>query len=250
MPQKNDQASDRFATVANAPAHEDPLFERHHRWRRPIGSGWDRFRAWTNMIVVDHAFFRMFYLNLHRLSPNAWRAAQPLPYQIRALARRGLRTIVTLRGGKSFGSLPLEIEACLDTGLHFETFEMRSRALPTPEQIERAAALFDRLEYPVLFHCKSGADRAGIMSALFLALHEGVPVAEARKQLALKYGHIKSSKTGILDYFFDAYEADQPDGAMPLLEWVRSRYDPGAVAAAFGSGTVGDFLTDTVLRRE
>lgn len=202
------------------------------------------------MIFVDHAFFRMAYLNLHRLSPNAWRSAQPLPYQLRTLARRGLRTVVTLRGGKSFGSLPLEIEACQAEGLNFETFAMRSRALPTREQIEKAAALFGRLEYPVLFHCKSGADRAGIMSALFLALHEGVPVAEAREQLSLKFGHLRLGKTGILDSFFDAYQSDQPDGEMPLLEWVRTRYDADALTAAFKSGRVGDFLTDMVLRRE
>lgn len=202
------------------------------------------------MIFVDHAFFRMVYLNLHRLSPNAWRAAQPLPYQIRALGRRGLRSVVTLRGGKSFGSLPLEIEACQAGNLHFETFELRSRALPTRDQIERAAVLFRRLEYPVLFHCKSGADRAGMMSALFLVLHEGKAVAEARRQLSLKYGHFSSGKTGILDSFFDAYEADQPDGTMPLLDWVRTRYDPDALGAAYKAGRVTDFLTDIVLRRE
>ena len=202
------------------------------------------------MIFVDHAFFRMVYLNLHRLSPDAWRAAQPLPYQIRRLARRGLRTVVTLRGGKSFGSLPLEIEACLQEGVNFETFELRSRALPTREEIEGAVALFERLEYPVLFHCKSGADRAGMMSALFMALREGLPVAEARKQLSLRYGHVRASKTGILDSFFDAYEADQPDGRMPLLEWVRTRYDQSALTAAFQSGKIADFLTDIVLRRE
>ena len=144
----------------------------------------------------------------------------------------------------------LEVEACEIAGLHFETFELRSRALPTIEQVEGAKALFDRLEYPVLFHCKSGADRAGMMSALFLALHEGVPVAEARKQLSFRFGHIRHGKTGILDSFFDAYEADQPDGAMPLLEWVRTRYDPDGLEAAFKSGRLGTFLTETVLRRE
>jgi protein tyrosine/serine phosphatase len=41
----------------------------------------------------------------------------------------------------------------------FQQATPRRRRLQTP------------LEYPVLFHCKSGADRAGMMAALFLVLH-------------------------------------------------------------------------------
>lgn len=236
---------------AESPAPRDPYQERRDRWRRPLVSRYDRLRAWVNMIFVDHAFFRMVYLNRHRLGPDAWRAAQPLPYQITAMARRGLKSVITLRGGQSFGSYPLEVEACAKAGLHFETFEVRSRALPLREDFVAADTLFRRLEYPVLFHCKSGADRAGMMSALFLILRHGVSVREAMGQLSLRYGHIKKGKTGILDAFFDAYLADQPDEAMPLLEWTQSdSYDPGAITAAFKAGTIGSLLSDTVLRRE
>ena len=161
-----------------------------------------------------------------------------------------MRTIVTLRGGNSFGSYPLEVEACERAGLTFTSFVLRSRAVPTREEIEEAANFFETLEYPVLFHCKSGADRAGMMSALYLALHEGVPVAAARKQLSLRFGHIRHGKTGILDAFFDAYEADQPDGKMPLLQWAQERYDANALTTAFRSGKIGDFLTETILGRE
>ena len=205
--------------VAQAePAVRDRRRARLDRWRGPLVTRWDHLRAWTNMVLVDHAFLRMAYLNLHRVSDRAWRSAQPTPYQIRALARRGVRTIVSLRGGQSFGSLPLQIEACTAAGLCFETFVLRSRAIPSVEELRALQAFFARIEYPVLFHCKSGADRAGMMSALFLALHEGRPVAEARRQLGLRYGHIRHGKTGVLDAFFDAYQADQPDGAMPLAE--------------------------------
>ena len=202
------------------------------------------------MILVDHGFFRMAYLNLHQVSPQAWRSAQPTPYQLRALAGRGLRSVVSLRGGQSFGSLPLEIEACRAAGLHFETFVMRSRALPTVDEVRALTALFQRLEYPVLFHCKAGADRAGMMAALYLVLHEGCTVAEARRQLHLRFGHVRQGKTGVLGAFFDAYERDQPDGAMPLAEWVETRYDQKAITKAFRPLRIGVFVTDRLLRRE
>lgn len=220
-------------------------------WNRPLKGGYDRLRAWVNMIFIDHAFFRMAYLNLHQLAADAWRSAQPLPYQITRLARtKGLKTVVSMRGGQGFGSLALELEACKQTGVHFEIFGMRSRALPTPEEIHAADQLFRKITYPVLFHCKSGADRAGIMSTLFLILREGVPVRKAKNQLSLKYGHIKQGKTGVLDAMFDAYLADQPEEDMPFLEWSQTRYDPGAIMNAFQSGQIGAFLSDTVLRRE
>lgn len=220
------------------------------RWRKPLASRRERIGAWLNMIFADHGFLRMAYLNLHRITDRAWRAAQPTPYQVRAFARRGGRTVVNLRGGQSYGSLPLEVAACAEAGMAFENFVLRSRSLPTVEDIRAVKALFERIEYPVLFHCKSGADRAGMMSALYLALHEGRPVAEARRQLSFRYGHISKGPTGVLDAFFDAYEADQPDGVMPLMEWVETRYDRDAITAAFRAGAMGSFLTETVLRRE
>jgi len=236
--------------TSGAAAPYDRRQARLDRWRRPIDGVYDRLRAWVNMIFVDHAFFRMVYLNRHRLSKDAWRSAQPLPYQIRAMARRGLRSVVTLRGGQSFGSYPLELEACADAGLHFEIFGLRSRALPPAEEFLAADALFRRLEYPVLFHCKSGADRVGMMSALFLILHHGVPVRAAARQLSLRYGHIKRGKTGVLDALFEAYLADQPDEALPFLDWTQTRYDPDAITAAFHAGTVGSFLSERLLGRE
>lgn len=220
------------------------------RWRRPLVTKRDRLAAWADMVFVDHGFFRMIYLNLHQITAGAWRSAQPTPYQIRRLARRGLRSVVSLRGGQSFGSLPLEIEACKEMGLNFETFVLRSRDLPTVEEIQGARELFQRLEYPVLFHCKSGADRVGMMSALFLALHEGVPVVEARRQLSLRFGHFCIAKTGVLDALFDAYERDSPAGDMPFMEWVETRYDRDAITAEFKPWRLGNFLTDTLLHRE
>ena len=67
---------------------------------------------------------------------------------------------------QSYGSLPLEAEACAAQGMHFENFVLRSRAIPSVQDIQAAKELFERIEYPVLFHCKSGADRAGMMSTV------------------------------------------------------------------------------------
>ena len=219
------------------------------RWNKPLATPWRRLRAWTNMIVVDHGFLRYLYLNLHPVGARAWRSAQPAPHHLHAFARRGGRSVVSLRGGQFFGSLPLEREACERAGLAFHNFVLRSRALPSRAELLAADELFRRLEYPVLFHCKSGADRAGFMAALYLVLAEGRPVAEARGQLSLRYGHVRQGKTGVLDAFFDAYERET-GGSVPLIDWIRTGYDRDAVMASHRATGWGVALTDLVLRRE
>ena len=64
-----------------------------------------------------------------------------------------------------------------------------------------ARDLFNSIEKPALMHCKSGADRAGLMAALYVLIHCKKPVAEAMKQLSLRYLHVRQAKTGMLDSF-------------------------------------------------
>ena len=171
------------------------------------------------MLLTDHGVFRLLYLNRHQVTPNFWRAAQPAPGDIRAAAEAGVRTIVNLRGGREYGSWPLEREACEAAGIKLEDFVVRSRGAPERETILDAKRFFDRLHYPVLVHCKSGADRAGFMAALYLLLHENRPLDEAMKQLGLRYGHFRFAKTGILDAFFERYRRDgaRQEHAVPRM---------------------------------
>ncbi len=88
-------------------------------------------------------------------------------------------------------------------------------------------------------HCKSGADRAGLMSVLYRHLHEGVPIEAAKKELSFKYGHIRQAHTGILDYFFERYIADNAARPMPFFDWVDTVYDPDELRSTFRSQGLG-----------
>ena len=203
-----------------------------------------------DMLFVDHGIFRLIYLNRHRLSDQAWRAAQPAPHQIRHIAKEGIRTIVNLRGPRVCGSYWLERDACRRYGINLVDFQIRSRAAPTRDEIRRANELLERIEYPMLMHCKSGADRAGLMSVLYRHTREGVPIDIARKELSLRYGHIRQADTGVLDYFFERYLQDNARRPMPFLEWVETVYDPEELKRSFQSQGWANRLVDTVLRRE
>jgi protein tyrosine/serine phosphatase len=205
---------------------------------------------YVDMLLIDHGILRLIYVNRHRVGDRAWRSAQPAPRHIRALKRKGLRTIINLRGERLCGSYWLEQAVCERKGITLVNFQIRSRAAPTPDEIKAARDLFQHIEYPMLMHCKSGADRVGLMSALYRYFQEGVPLAEARRGLALRYGHFRQADTGILDRFFEKYLEDNARQPMPFLEWVDTVYDPDELKRTFRSSSWARRLVDQVLKRE
>jgi protein tyrosine phosphatase (PTP) superfamily phosphohydrolase (DUF442 family) len=227
-------------------------------WRQSLvdhAPGWvqDAFgpiASYLDMLFVDHGVFRMIYVNRHRIGAEAWRSAQPAPHHIRRLAKQGLRTIVNLRGERLCGSYWLEKSACRRHGIELVNFQIRSRAAPSRFEIKAARELFERIEYPMLMHCKSGADRAGLMSVLFRFSKEGVPLAEAKNELSLRYGHFRQADTGILDHFFESYLEHDRLHPMPFFEWVDNVYDPEELKRSFHAKGWANRLVNDVLRRE
>jgi protein tyrosine/serine phosphatase len=208
------------------------------------------FARYLDMLLLDHLIFRLFFPNRHRLSDEAWRAAQPLPHQIRDIARRGVRTVVNLRGQPDTSSYAYERAACETAGLKLVDFRVRSRAAPTRAEILAARDLFTSLEYPILMHCKSGADRVGLMSALYLHTRQNVPIAEARRQLSIRFGHIRQADTGILDHVFDAYLADAAKTPIAFYDWIETVYDPEQITRELHSSRWANRIVDKVFRRE
>jgi protein tyrosine/serine phosphatase len=220
------------------------------RWDRPIEGYAGRLSAWANMLLVDHGVFRLFYLNKHQVSERLWRSAQPAPHQIARLKDEGVRTIINLRGGREHGSWQLQKEVCDRLGIRLAEFVVRSRGAPDREAVLQAKKFFDGLEYPAVMHCKSGADRAGFVAALYLIVHEGRSVDEAQRQLHVRYGHFRFSKTGILDAFFDLYRREGEAKGIPFMTWVENHYDPEALERDFRPSFWSNLLVDRIMRRE
>jgi protein tyrosine/serine phosphatase len=224
--------------------------ERIAYWSRPISGPLGRAHAWAHMLFVDHGLLRLAYLNRHRIADGVWRAAQPAPHHFARMNAQGVRTIVNLRNGRGHGSWQLQREVCERLGLTMAEFVVRSRAAPDRDTILRAKAFFDGLAYPVVFHCKSGADRTGFVAALYLVVREGRSADEALRQLSLRYGHLRFARTGILDAFFERYRDEGEARGVPFLEWVEHHYDPKALQRDFRPHRWADILVDRVLRRE
>ena len=210
-----------------------------------------RFATYLDYLWKDHAYLRLRFSNAHWVSDELLRTNQPWPFQLAKWKAAGIKTIVNLRGGFDASFHALEKDACEKLGLTLVDFTITSREVPSRARVHGAKALFENLEYPALMHCKSGADRAGIMSVFYLHFRKGVPIRQALEQLSLKYLHVKAGKTGVLDYTFERYLTEGEPKGQSFLEWVDSpAYDEAAIKADFRSNMWGRLLTDGLVKRE
>src|SRR5207248_638513 len=104
----------------------------------------------------------------------------------------------------------------------------------SPAETDQLRLLVDTLDTaprPVLVHCNSGGDRAGLASTLALLLRTEADLPEARGQLAWWLGHNPLSDAACHDRMFDRYaewlrNAGRAHTPELLRQWVREVYQP------------------------
>ncbi|MEM9180667.1 MAG: sulfur transferase domain-containing protein [Pseudomonadota bacterium] len=216
-----------------------------------ISSKPGRMRAERELILGDHGFLRESFQNLHQIGDEMWRSNQPNPRQVAEHARlRGIKTIINLRGPSTRGYYLLEKEACEMNGVDLIDFQVYSRDTPTVDTVLAAKHLFESIDYPALMHCKSGADRAGLMSVLYTIFQLGEPVSVAVRQLSKKYLHMREGKTGLLDAFFETYLAAEQASGIGFEDWLNTEYDRVQVKEDFLKSGQAKWRLDSLLRRE
>jgi protein tyrosine/serine phosphatase len=139
---------------------------------------------------------------------------------------------------------------CARYGIRLIDFPAKSREAPDAAFFRAAKALFETIDYPAVMHCKSGADRVGIMSALYLMLAEAWPAEQALRELSLRHGHIRQGQTGLLDAVLEAYIQRNRRAPIGFLDWAETEYEPVRLTAGFAARSWENMLVDGVLRRE
>ena len=105
--------------------------------------------------------------NLHKISDNLYRSAQPTAEGMQNLKELGIETIVNLR---SFHSDREEIG---NTGLAYEHIYMKAWHPEHKEIVRFLQIVSNPKRTPVLVHCQHGADRTGTMSTLYRIAIQG-----------------------------------------------------------------------------
>jgi hypothetical protein len=81
----------------------------------------------------------------------------------------------------------LAISAAL--GIRRYDYGISSRRTVTARQIGDIFKIIEPALKPLLVHCRAGADRAGLVAALYLFVEQGASAEDADRQLSIFYGH-------------------------------------------------------------
>lgn len=97
--------------------------------------------------------------------------------------------------------------------------------------------MLERSDYPLVLHCRRGADRTGLAAAVALLLLTDATPAQAARQLWPRYGHVALGRPAYLDQFLALY-ADwlraQKLAHSPAVfrRWATREYRPAPCSAA------------------
>jgi protein tyrosine phosphatase (PTP) superfamily phosphohydrolase (DUF442 family) len=165
---------------------------------------------------------------------RVYRCGQPSGRQVARLVRRlGIRTVLNLRGvSEPQPSYLEESRATCRLNVSQEDIGLSATRLPPVPLVRELVRVLDESEYPILIHCHKGADRTGMVSAMYLLLYTDVPLARAREQLGVRTGHMRLGRTANIDRFFDLYEEwlsarGRQHSRAAFRRWAVQEYCPG-----------------------
>jgi len=197
------------------------------------------------IITEEHNFFSIFWTNFHKVDEEVYRSAQLTPWKLKKIIKRyNIKTIVNLRGHHKNYLYQKEKEICKNLGVKYIPFQIASRNLPKPKEIEALIKIFNNEKKPLLFHCKAGADRTGFVATLY-HIYKGKQKNEAiEKELRLKYGYLSLSKAGRIKKLFEKYDEKED-----FLLWVKKNQKV-LEENTFQANPLVDFIFEKILKRE
>jgi protein tyrosine phosphatase (PTP) superfamily phosphohydrolase (DUF442 family) len=197
--------------------------------------------GWRGFLIAGLTLFSAGLLhvtlgsNFHTvLSGRVYRCAQPSSGELEQLVRRyGIRTVINLRGFSApWPWFVEESEATHRLNVSQEDLSFSANRLPSAPEVRRLVEVLDESEYPLLLHCRRGADRTGLASAMVCLLHTDTDLGTARRQLSPRYGHVPLAKTRLLDRFLDLYadwlnQNGVDHSPANFRRWATYEYCPG-----------------------
>ena len=184
--------------------------------------------------------------NVGTVDPGrVFRAAQPTARLAELINDYHLASILNLRGGSFKDKWYVsEVRAAEASGVAFFDFPLKATTRPTRSELLTLIDFFEQCSYPLLIHCKAGADRTGLASTIYLMMKKEMPPEEAIGAFTIYHGHIPLLGTEHLHEPIDEYArwlASKGLAHTParFRDWVRSDYlsaDSGAQVSPLRPG--------------
>ena len=163
--------------------------------------------AGVMVALVAYAGYTIYTANFHTIVRGvAYRSAQMDAAQLaRAIQDYGIKSIINLRGTNAPALYQGEIETAKRLGVQHYDFSLTGIDELTVPEMDEIIQTMREAPKPVLIHCKAGADRTGLVSALYCLTLNGETPAQAGRELSVWYGHIALTKTIAMDHSYWHY---------------------------------------------
>jgi protein tyrosine/serine phosphatase len=115
--------------------------------------------------------------NLHRLTDFLYRSEQPTALGFKNLEKLGIRTVINLRYFND------DEDEAKGTSLQLKRIKMLTWRAGDDHVIEVMRLLRQKENGPFLIHCQHGADRTGLMSAMYRMLEQNWSAQQALDEL-------------------------------------------------------------------
>lgn len=193
---------------------------------------------------------RYVWFNLHDVIPGqVYRSSQPSPaFLADAVHTRNIHCVLKLNSPKDNDWSKDEEAEAGKLGIKFINIPMGVSRLPRRDELVALIDAIDAAPRPLLVHCKIGADRTGVASAL-IAMHDGATfdqaVADQLSVRFLHFGHLGEAVEDIMARYRSYCTANgKPTGGWhEFVDFARNAYDPAggdkrpAPAAALSDAT-------------
>ncbi|ADR52685.1 hypothetical protein CKC_04680 [Candidatus Liberibacter solanacearum CLso-ZC1] len=145
--------------------------------------------------------------NFHVIVPNElYRSAQPTGQFIETIwEKHGIKSILNLRGENNEPWYREEEMTIRNLGIQLINFPIPASKELNNAEIKKLIDILRKAPKPLLIHCKAGADRTGLASALYLYSISHYPKYKASGQLSIFYGHIPLFGARSMDITFEKY---------------------------------------------
>jgi protein tyrosine phosphatase (PTP) superfamily phosphohydrolase (DUF442 family) len=144
--------------------------------------------------------------NFHKIDNQVYRSGQLYSFNFEKFYKKyHFKTILNLRGAKPDKKwYQYEKEFAKKHNITLIDFKLNDRKIQTIQTMKKLVNIINKAKKPLLIHCKAGADRTGLASALYLYSKHN---PKAKEMLSVKYGHFPylGSPTKAMDKSFNIY---------------------------------------------
>lgn len=197
-----------------------------------------KLRSAINLFIIDHGWIRaIINNNFYSINEGVYRSGQPSPKLFEQyIIKHNIKSIINLRYSDTSDQdiYLMQKNLCHKHNINMINIPISARRLPEKNKLKLILDTIKKIQKPFLVHCKTGADRTGFFMALY-TFYNTNDIELAKKQLSLKYLHIRYSSTGILDYFFNLIKNLELNNT-ELEDWIEKKYDPQLITSNYKLG--------------